>query len=166
MLRLKSVNDSDVPQKSLEDFGSVSPPDKSLSEEEQHEEPEDDNDDTITITATKEEVIKFIKNNLRQIKRFLTTEENNYLTKETSFAKGSLGSLLTGTGIEEEINEAIKDTLNEMAKANKCFNLTLMLKIFKDLKIPKGNSVKNKTINNLIDKIFGQQSKAIKETEK
>ena len=61
MLRLKSVNDSDVPQKILEDFGSVSPPDKSLSEEEQHEEPEDDNDDTITITATKEEVIKFIK---------------------------------------------------------------------------------------------------------
>ena len=53
-----------------------------------------------------------------------------------------------------------------MAKANKCFNLTLMMKIFKDLKIPKGNSVKNKTINNLIDKIFGQQSKAIKETEK
>ena len=85
---LKSVNDSNIPQKILADFGSLSPPNKSLSKEEQHEEPEDDNDHTITITTTKEKVIKFIKNNLGQIKKFLTTEENKYLTKETSLPNG------------------------------------------------------------------------------
>ena len=85
---LKSVNDSNIPQKILADFGNLSPPNKSLSKEEQHEEPEDDNDHTITITTTKEEVIKFIKNNLGQIKKFLTTEENKYLTKETSLPNG------------------------------------------------------------------------------
>ena len=90
----------------LPNFGSVSPPDQNWSEEEEHEESEDDNDDTITIIATK--VIKFIKNNFRQIKKFLTTEECKYLTKDTSFAKGSIRSFLIGTGIEEEINEVIK----------------------------------------------------------
>ena len=63
-----------------------------------------------------------------------------------------------------------------MAKVNKCFSLILnnahpvyvytVLKIFKEVEIPKGNSVQNKTIINLMDKIFGQQSKTIKETKK
>lgn len=63
----------------MPDFGSVSPSDHNLSEEEEYEESEDDNDDTMTITATK--VIKFIKNNFGKIKTFLTTEECKYLTK-------------------------------------------------------------------------------------
>ena len=121
-------------------------------------------------------MIKFIKNNFGQVKRFLTTEECKYLAKEPSFSKGSVGSFLIGTGINDEINEVIKSTINEMAKVNKCFSLILnnthpvyvytVLKIFKEVEIPKGNSVQNKTIINLMDKIFGQQSKTIKETKK
>ena len=63
-----------------------------------------------------------------------------------SFAKGSIGSFLIGTGIEEEINEVIK-RLNEMATVYKCFNLVLnnthpvyvytVLKIFNILKFRK-----------------------------
>ena len=172
-----ATNESEIPEKvtTLPDFGSVSPTDENVSEEEEDDESEDDSD-TITITATKEEVIKFIKNNFGQVKRFLTTEECKYLAKETSFSKGSVGSFLIGTGINDEINEVIKSTINEMAKVNKCFSLILnnahpvyvytVLKIFKEVEIPKGNSVQNKTIINLMDKIFGQQSKTIKETKK
>lgn len=107
-ITITATNESEITKKikPLPDFGSVSPPDHNLSEEEEYEESEDDNDDAITITSTK--VIKFIKNNFGKIKKFLTTEECKYLTKETSFAKGSIGSFLIGTGIEEEINEVIK----------------------------------------------------------
>ena len=52
--------------------------------------------------------------------------------------------------------EAIKDIINKMAKANKCFSLILsnahaayvyaVLKIYKELEIPKGNYIKMRTL--------------------
>ena len=146
----------------------ISPP-QSLDEQEEDEQQDNsDDDDSIQLTATKEEAIKFVKNNFGVIKRFLTSEECNYLKKETSFAKGSIGSFLIGTGVTEELNEAIKETINKMGKANKCFNLILnnahavyvctVLKMFNELEVPKGNCMKNESIIKLMNHIFPTKS--------
>ena len=166
----------------LPDLGMISPP-QSLDEQEEDEQQDNsDDDDSIQLTVTKEEEIKFVKNNFGVITRFLRSEECNYLKKETSLAKGSVGSFLIGTGISEELNEAIKDTINKMGKANKCFNLILnnahavyvytVLKMFNELEVPKGNCVKNKSIIKLMNHIFPNKSvpkvieKGQKETSK
>ena len=100
--------------------------------------------------------------------KFLRSEECKHLKKETSFAKGSVGSFLIETSISDELNETIKQNIEEMGKVNKCFNLILnnahavyvytVLKIFKEVEIPKGNKVKNKNINNLMNRIFKTES--------
>ena len=106
----------------LPNLGSISPP-QSIDEEEKEEEKENYDDDSIKLTVSKEEAIQFVKNNFRVITRFLQSEECKYLKRETSFAEGSVGSFLIGAGISEELNEAIKETINKMDKVNKCFNL-------------------------------------------
>ena len=97
--------------------------------------------------------------------KFLRSEECKHLKKETSFAKGSVGSFLIETSISDE---TIKQNIEKMGKMNKCFNLILnnahavyvytVLEIFKEVEIPKGNKVKNKNINNLMNQIFKTES--------
>ena len=97
--------------------------------------------------------------------KFLRSEECKHLKKETSFAKGSVGSFLIETSISDE---TIKQNIEKMGKMNKCFNLILnnaravyvytVLEIFKEVEIPKGNKVKNKNINNLMNRIFKTES--------
>ena len=120
------------------------------------------------MSITKEETIKFVKNNFGAMIKFLRSEECKHLKKETSFAKGSVGSFLIETSISDELNETIKQNIEKMGKVNKCFNLILnnahavyvytVLEIFKEVEIPKGNKVKNKNINNLMNRIFKTES--------
>ena len=117
------------------------------------------------MSITKEETIKFVKNNFGAMIKFLRSEECKHLKKETSFAKGSVGSFLIETSISDE---TIKQIIEKMGKMNKCFNLILnnahavyvytVLEIFKEVEIPKGNKVKNKNINNLMNRIFKTES--------
>ena len=65
----------------LPDLRSISPP-QSLDEEEEKEEHESClDDDSIKLTVSKEEAIKFVKNNFGVITRFLATEECKYLKR-------------------------------------------------------------------------------------
>ena len=66
----------------LPDLRSILPP-QSLDEEEEKEEHESCvDDDSIKLTVSKEEAIKFVKNNFGVITRFLATEECKYPQRE------------------------------------------------------------------------------------
>ena len=114
----------------------------------------DDDGDSIKLTISKEEVKNFVKNNFGVIMWFLQSEECKCLKRETGFSKSSVSSFLIETSISDELNKAIKQTMEKMHKVKKCFNLILnnahavyvytVLKILKELEIPKGNQMKNK----------------------
>ena len=150
----------------MQRFGNISPPPTFDDEEEEEEEEEED--DSIKLSITKEEANKFIKNNFDNIIKFLRSEDCKHLKREASFARASVGSFLIGTSISDDLTESIKTTIEKMGKANKCINLIsnnahavyvyTVLKIFKEMEIPKGNEVKNKVINNLMNRIFKSNS--------